>query len=666
MYAKTLMEPITYCFETFQVEAQTGVLTRDGVRIPIQELPFQLLVVLLERPGELVSREELRERLWPSDVHLEFEGALSTAVKKLRQALGDTAKPARIIETLPGRGYRFLLQVDRETPVAEAWDRVIPFQPVVPSRRRLARRIVYPALAVLALVLLALWRPWSPAPKPPGYAPALLVLPAKVVGPEGVSYLADAIPEGLSTLLAGVEGLEIKSPPTSVQVEKLAGDLARIAEAFGVGFLVRSTVVVEGGQLRLTVMLTEVGTQKLRWAKRYEGTQAAYGALLEEAAQGILQALRLTGRGLLGKPAFRSEVELALREGHYFQRRYVESRDARDFDQALAAFHRALALEPSSALLAAEIAALFDQQHFQHRDPRALAEAERWVALALERDPRCGRAWGVLSWLASSRPRADPAKVVDAALKAVRYAPSDAKTFTVLACVSPTVGYQFAAGQRAIALDPLDHGGYCAATFALPAIGRAEEALPIIERAFRIHDTPGFHTWIKYLCLFQAGRFEEAGQAYTEVQWAGVSRMMRCLMAGDNAGAERLGKEAVLKWKRGGANATSEDWVNRTLFYGPLLARVGMTEEALWLLDQCTLAKAPPPFDMLLLNPDFRQLRSDPRYARALAASRDYALRFLKQADTLQARGEYPAALEPALSELRALVEAHAVAAVRK
>jgi DNA-binding winged helix-turn-helix (wHTH) protein len=118
MYPRLSQIPRSYRFDGFEVDAQTATLSRQGERVPIQELPLQLLLALVERPGELVSREELQERLWPPGVHLDFEISLATAVKKARQALGDTAKEPRFIETLPGRGYRFLREVTRHEPAA--------------------------------------------------------------------------------------------------------------------------------------------------------------------------------------------------------------------------------------------------------------------------------------------------------------------------------------------------------------------------------------------------------------------------------------------------------------------------------------------------------------------------------------------------------------------
>jgi DNA-binding winged helix-turn-helix (wHTH) protein len=100
--------PLTVRFGPYEADLGTGELRREGTKVPLQEKPFQMLALLLRRPGELVTREELRSELWPADTFVDFEHGLNTAVKKLRQALDDSAETPRFVETLPKRGYRFV------------------------------------------------------------------------------------------------------------------------------------------------------------------------------------------------------------------------------------------------------------------------------------------------------------------------------------------------------------------------------------------------------------------------------------------------------------------------------------------------------------------------------------------------------------------------------
>src|SRR5262245_43990619 len=102
----------TIRFEMFELDSRTGELWRNGFRVGLPDQPFQVLMALLEQPGEIVTREELRRRLWNEDTFVDFEHGLNAAVKKLRQVLGDSVKVPRFIETMPRRGYRFVGCVD--------------------------------------------------------------------------------------------------------------------------------------------------------------------------------------------------------------------------------------------------------------------------------------------------------------------------------------------------------------------------------------------------------------------------------------------------------------------------------------------------------------------------------------------------------------------------
>jgi DNA-binding winged helix-turn-helix (wHTH) protein len=109
----------TLRFGPYEADLTTGELRRDGSKVSLQDKPFQILALLVERPGELVTREDLRSRLWPADTFVDFEHGLNTAVKKLRQALDDSAEEPRYVETLPKRGYRFLVPIDVERDAVE-------------------------------------------------------------------------------------------------------------------------------------------------------------------------------------------------------------------------------------------------------------------------------------------------------------------------------------------------------------------------------------------------------------------------------------------------------------------------------------------------------------------------------------------------------------------
>ena len=122
-------QPSQVRFGVFELDTRTGELRKHGVRLKIQDQPFQVLQALLERPGELVTRDELQTRIWANDTFVDFDQSLNRAINKVREALSDTAGSPRFVETLPRRGYRFIAPV-------EAVPSFHPRQPLAGGNRR--------------------------------------------------------------------------------------------------------------------------------------------------------------------------------------------------------------------------------------------------------------------------------------------------------------------------------------------------------------------------------------------------------------------------------------------------------------------------------------------------------------------------------------------------
>src|SRR5260221_2425727 len=133
-------------FGVFEVDVRSRELRKQGVRIKLQEQPFQVLAVLLQRPGEVVTREQLRSQNWPPDTFVDFDNSLNTAINKLREALGDSADNPRFIETLPRRGYRFITPVTSEDRTAS--ETATGVSAAAPTRSR--KIVVTAVIAVLA------------------------------------------------------------------------------------------------------------------------------------------------------------------------------------------------------------------------------------------------------------------------------------------------------------------------------------------------------------------------------------------------------------------------------------------------------------------------------------------------------------------------------------
>ena len=195
-------------FGSFELDAPAGELRKNGVRLRLQEQSFQVLVTLLERPGEVVSREELRRRLWQSDTFVDFDHSLNTIVNRLRDCLSDVADRPRFIETVPRRGYRFIGRVDPiEQPAGTT--------PVTPEPARLARasfgisrrgRITIAAAATLAVFGWMAMKGIRPGGAAQSQRIMLAVLPLDDLSPDRQgSYFADGLTEDIITELGGLE-----------------------------------------------------------------------------------------------------------------------------------------------------------------------------------------------------------------------------------------------------------------------------------------------------------------------------------------------------------------------------------------------------------------------------------------------------------------------------
>ena len=151
------------CFGAFEVDVASGELRRQGLKIKLQDQPFRLLVLLLDRAGDVVTREEVRETLWPAETYVDFDHSLNTAVRKLREALGDSAEAPRYVETIARRGYRFIAPVvPRPTvQVAHSADAAVASLLPSPAARpsTSARRLLILAIVVVicAAAVVAYW-----------------------------------------------------------------------------------------------------------------------------------------------------------------------------------------------------------------------------------------------------------------------------------------------------------------------------------------------------------------------------------------------------------------------------------------------------------------------------------------------------------------------------
>ena len=360
-------------FGAFQLDLRTGELRKAGDRINLPDQPFQVLKALLDRPGDLVTREELRQRLWPAETFVDFEHGLNAAVRRLRDALGDSADVPRFVETLPRRGYRFIAPVT--APAVE--DQPAPARPGVEdlhegsgtpdqtgAPRRLTRAWRLAVVAALTFVSAGiLWasgyRPWplagSRPPSPTGRF-MLAVLPFEnLTGDPDQEYLGDGMTEELIAQLGRMDPsrLGVIARTSAMQFKKTTKRADQIGSELDVSYLIEGSVRTTGSRIRIAVQLIEARSESQLWAEQYERDAKNLLTLQREVAEAITRQITTSlgvARSTVNADARRHST-IAEAYDHYLRGRYHWRKDnAEGLEKGKEHFRKAIELDPSYAL----------------------------------------------------------------------------------------------------------------------------------------------------------------------------------------------------------------------------------------------------------------------------------------------------------------------------
>jgi TolB-like protein/DNA-binding winged helix-turn-helix (wHTH) protein/Flp pilus assembly protein TadD len=454
------MEPLRHTlvvrFGTFEVSLHSGELRKAGLRIRVQQQPLKLLEVLLERPGVVVSRDELRSRVWPNESFGDFDQAVNIAIAKLRSALGDSAENPRYIETLPKRGYRFIadvsfvdadgrirrpdsvsadstgtepwywlrddgMAVPRATelgghkpqgnesavpPVTEAGPQLQGAGFAVPHKRRLrprSRVILGLALVLSFAILCVLFVRWR------GHKPAairsLAVLPLEnLSGDAAQNYFSDGMTDELITDLAQISALRVISRTSVMTYKGARKPLPQIARELNVDAVVEGTVLLAGDQVRITAQLIDASTDKHLWSQSYKGDLRDTLALQDRVARAIAEQIQinLTPREQAALKSVRvvnPEAYESYLKGRYFWNK----RTADGLKVALAYFNQAIEENANYAQaysgLADTYALLGDWQYAVMTPREASPKAKAAALKAVELDSALGEAHNSLAFM---------------------------------------------------------------------------------------------------------------------------------------------------------------------------------------------------------------------------------------------------------------------------
>lgn len=357
--------PKSHSFGNFHMDFAAGELRKRGVKLKLSGQPFEILRLLLERSGQVVSREELRSRLWANEAFVDSDHGLNAAINKLRLTLGDSSGRPRFIETVPRRGYRF---------IAEVRDGAAVLPPVTDRRPR--RRVH-----------------------------SLVVLPLEnLSGDPSQEYFADGMTEALITDLAKISALRVISRTSAMRYKGTHTSLREIAQELNVDAVVEGSVLRVGERVRITAQLVHASSDAHLWAESYERDLHDVLAIQADVAQAIAAEIRIqiSSRERKQLRSIRP-VDPQAHESYLLGRHYWNKRTLESLGKALEHFQRAVEIDADFALAHAGIAdtyvvlggAPYERVSPHYAMPKAWAAAEK----ALQINESLGEAHATLAFI---------------------------------------------------------------------------------------------------------------------------------------------------------------------------------------------------------------------------------------------------------------------------
>ena len=390
-------------FGVFELDRLSGELRKEGLRVRLQEQPLRILEALLDARGEPVTREALRQRLWPDETFVDFDNGLNRAINRLRAALGDEADNPRFIETLERRGYRFIAPVGVPEPVAPPAAEVSP-PPMPRNRRAMWLGAAFSAAALTAALTFfapALLRRAAPASGIPIKSLAVLPL-ANLTGDPSQDYFSDGMTEALITNLGSWPELRVISRQSVMRFKGSAKPLPEIARELGVEGVVEGSVMRSAGRVRITAQLIHAPTDRHLWAHSYERGLEDVLALQDEVSRAIAKEVRITvtsDSASAQRPARTRSVNPEAYDAYLLGRHHWRQRSPQSLEKAIGYFQTAIAKDPDFALAHEGLATTYGPRLIFSDIPPGRGQVEMKAAAlkALELDPGLGEARAVLA-----------------------------------------------------------------------------------------------------------------------------------------------------------------------------------------------------------------------------------------------------------------------------
>jgi TolB-like protein/DNA-binding winged helix-turn-helix (wHTH) protein/Tfp pilus assembly protein PilF len=480
-------KPNVLRFGVFEFNLVSRELRKDGMRVRLEGQPLTILEILLEQPGQLVTREELQKVLWPGDTFVDFEHSLNAAVKRLRAALNDSAEQPRYIETQARRGYRFIAPLGGVGASDEAFAAAsTSMVGRMVTGRGVGRWSVGAAIALCVAGLLGWgWRHWTRRPIT-AHAPvirSLAVLPLENLSRDpSQDYFADGMTEAIIGRLSMIHGLRVISRTSVMHFKDTRASVPEIAKTLGVDAIVEGSIIREGGRVRVHVQLIRVATDEHFWSETYDRELGDTLALESEVAQAIAGRVEVTVTGveharLVAARQVSPEVYESYLKGQFT---HQKGNSPAAMEKSIAYFEEAIKKDPEFA-------------------PAYLGLAQAYDALG---QPGVGGA----------PPSEVQPQVISAARKALELDPALPGAHALMGDLYQ-IQWQWNAAEReyklALELNPNDAGANLAFAQWLMIQGRTEEAVGWSRRARELEPlgiTGNTIGWI----LFQARHYDEA------------------------------------------------------------------------------------------------------------------------------------------------------------
>ena len=389
-------------FGGFEVDARSREVRHKGRRIRIQDNPLTVLLVLLERKGEVVTREELKQRLWPADTFVEADDGLNTAVRKLREVLGDSPENPIYVETIPRRGYRFIGEVPPDQKPAETPSIEAATSAAEAHKSWLRWGVAAAAALVLTLAIgAAVWfryHPRSPAIR------SIAVLPfVNLSGDPSQDYFADAMTEELTSDLGKIAALRVISRTSAMHYKNTQKTISEIAQELNVDGVIESSVLRSGNQVRITAQLIDARAERHRWSESYERDLKDVLALQSDVARAIAGQVRAAVTPDESERLRPQPVDPMAYEAYMRGRFYVDRWTPEDSAQALRSFEQATELDRNYTLAYVGMAECYVYGVAGVSEEEGVKRGIAAATRALELEPGMGEAHAMLGMLRLQR-----------------------------------------------------------------------------------------------------------------------------------------------------------------------------------------------------------------------------------------------------------------------